>query len=666
MNTSTLTRTPSSAWPLGYRWFGLPLMARMALRDLRRHPVGTAVGAITGLVAGLALVVSGRSIGPVSIQTIMVLLLVAVPAALAGGTHPEQRHEAEILVRQGCRRTAVRLACWAGSVAAVAIPAWIGAALGSVAIDTTASLSFIEAAWWGLTLPALGAALTAGARLPERTDRSPTKVTRGKFWRWGIGLALLVPGAYIPTTARGGFDLDLLLPLGFFLTFAGLAVLSPLAVGAAARIAGRVPSTVVRVAGGVLDRNRRALSLPFALIAGATCLLVVQSVVGVGLGRREQSREAAISALGPATAGTSANQLVVTTSVFEKPNGTSGDDLTALLDATREAAPGASVASVEGLAFDALSGRAVYGEVAYGLVDGLGLGSQVAVATPELLTVLGLDPALAEGDRAVVLDPRVVRTDGRVGLVRRTDDDDNAPSTEVLIPARLSRASGLAARVPAVLLPPDIVPSAGSTSLASDRLGLRAGQVVLRFGARPTEQTVEALRAVTGGTVVRGDQPVDVTAHNRTDNMGSVSIRTEADAQRLLTTVGVLCLAVVFVAQLALALAHRREDEVLDLLGTRRRTRVTVAAVRGLILGLVATGSGAVIALSATAWGLRSYNDHNRFDGPTHLEQIPFVLTPPVAIAMAALPLAAGLAGGLVALVRRRSDHVTRTERLAW
>lgn len=662
-------RRPPLTRLFGYRWLGFPFVTRLVLRDLRRHRLATAVGATTGFVGGLALAGLGGSIGPVTVQSLAVVLLAVVPAALAGGTHPDQRHGADVLFRQGCRRTLIRLTAWAGAVAVVAVPAWIGAAVGATITREVGSDAQLESAWWGVLLPALGAWLTAGARLPEHTDRSVGRTRATDRSRLVVGIGIVVLSALPPTTAVNGFSLDLLLPVGLLLTVVGLAVLSPLVVRAGARGAGRLPSTAVRVASGVLDRNRRALSLPFALIAGATCVLVVQTVVGVGLGRREQDRLTATAALGPATAGTSPNQLIVSLSILD--TGAVGSDQfevrrEALSTAVLQASPRATAVAVDAIHLEVRSGQPVYGDTGPDPLTRLSVGPQVAVATPSLLSALGLDPALAAGDRAVVLDPRLLDADGVVRLFRRADD--GTVLGDARLPGRLGPSSPLVVEAPSVLVPADLVPVIASADAPGndDILDISSQLVVVNFPTRPDDDTVRALRVASGGTVTRGDRLADVSATRRTDGIDSITIRTDADARRLVATLGVLCLAVVFVAQFALALAHRREDEVLDLLGTRRRTRTLIAGVRGLVIGLVATCAGASIALSATALGLYRYNSTGRFGDDVTLAPVPFSLPPPLLVGLAVLPLIAGAAGALVALARRWSDDRTRTERLAW
>ncbi|MEO6988894.1 MAG: hypothetical protein ABI239_09625 [Aquihabitans sp.] len=685
MSTQVFTRTSGSAAPRGPRWFGVPSMVRMAMRDLQRHRVTPVVGAVTGLIGGFALV---AKLGPAGsdLRGWMVLAMIAVPATLAAGTHPEQRHEADILLRLGWRRGRVRLTAWLAPVLAVTVPAWVGATIGTLYglhdpgpayVDDLALALFVAFA-----LPAVGAWITAGARLPERSRRSLNKSIRARRWRAGIGLLLIVGGAWLPTGSKSGFGLDSSLPVGYFVVFVGLTIVAPVAIGAAARAASAVPSTSVSVASGLVFRERRALLVPFVVVAMATCALTVESVLGIGLGLREQARIDAVDAigsLGSITSGTSGDQLIITTSpldqILDDPEHVPDFDTrqTALVEAVRSVAPEASLVSITTLDLEVLTGQPVFGNATD--AGGFTLFDQsarsVTTATPDLLAALGEDPALASGSEVLLLDARLPYSDGTVRLVH--DTPSGSRDLDVHLPARLLHPGQVVIGLPAVLVPPDLVPATGvsttpGTKAEAVATGLAPNRVLLRFNSRPSDRIVTALTKATEGEVTRGDAPerLTITNANRTDDLSAVSVRTPGEAIELATAVGLISLAAVLLAQIAMALAHRREDEVLHLLGMSRAGRAWITALRGLGIGLTASASGAAIGLAGTAWGLHRYNTDGRFDHGVTLDPIPFTIPAVVLIGLIAIPLLSALVGGLVAMAQPTADDATRTERLAW
>jgi len=600
-------------------------------------------------------------------------------AALASATDPTQRDEADLLVRQGCPRTVLRVANWLAAAATVAVPAALAAVVATAvpggSLDRLGTALFTAA-----TLPAAGAWATAGSVLPDRLGRSRrAKAARGTA-RVVLGLLLVLAGAALPTITRSGSDLDSLLPLSAIVLLAGFALLSPAALATVARFVSRLPRPALRVGASAVTRNRQGLTMTVTLLGAVACLLVVQAVIGEGLGRREANRRSAIAALGPATAAGSGRLVLVQTtrlgSVMESDAttgfggtapgtggpgtsglGTSGsggsDPVEDLPAEVRQTVPRTPVAGVTRVALTVRSGRSVYGVVreAQGLERDALAPVDVALATPQLLATLGLDPALARGKRAIVLDARVLTSDGAVALAANPFQVFSQPGTElprpVRVPAVNSFAGRVAARLPAVLLPKRLVPAG---ALVEEGPG---SMVVVRFPHRPTARRVRALADGTYADVARGDRPVDVLASHRTDRISTVWVRDRADSWRLLASILVLSAAAALVALLGLRLAVRREDEVLGLLGAAPRMQVAVSAARGMVIGVVGAVLGGAIGLVGTAIGLARYNATGRFVHDDSLAPVPFSWPPIVWLGLVALPVLTAAVGACLALGHR-------------
>jgi ABC-type lipoprotein release transport system permease subunit len=97
-----------------------------------------------------------------------------------------------------------------------------------------------------------------------------------------------------------------------------------------------------------------------------------------------------------------------------------------------------------------------------------------------------------------------------------------------------------------------------------------------------------------------------------------------------------------------------------------RRTRMAIAALRGLAIGTVGTAVGVAIAYVATRSGLAVYNESGRLTEPTVLAPIPVVHPPSAMLGLVALPLIAAAIGAVVAAARPAGSRLTRAERLAW
>lgn len=652
-----------SAWPRPPRWLGIGTIARLTVRELRDRRFATWSGVATGLLAGAAL---GGAFGSGSIRQVAAIVLLAGGAALADTTDPSQRDDAALLLRLGCPRLVIRFAAWAGSIVALGIPAAI-AAETTYWIRSTAPGAGYQPAVGNLTIPALlltaaGAATTTGTRLTERRDASSASVV-WRVARTVVSVLLILWGAFLPSTSDSGSTLDFALVVGLFFVAVGLVGLAPELAGAAVAVTCRLPWAPARVAAATLAPHRRGLTLTVAVVAALAALLVLQVSVGSGLGARERARVAAVRALGPATWAGSDRVLVVDQSFARSygagssgtgPSGRSPTDVGSVVPT------GTEVAVVRTVPVDALAAGGVLGD-ASGRTESLfgDPSSAVAIATPELLSALGLDPALAEGPRALVLDRRMIGPGGRVRLVA-----GDSPATIGGGPAQpgvLRRASAVntgAAWVglPPVLLPQDVyddLPASVRTPDVDDAAVGRRDRVV-RYAERPTaEQLRDLARAFPDADVHRGEQRVDLTRRDRSDRTSIIWVREASDVRRLALGLGAMAAVALAAALLSLRLAVRREEAVLHLLGARRRTRVAVSAVRGGALAAVATAAGASIAVAGTWWGVHWYDTRTRVDAAVVLGPIGWSFPSATFLSLAAIPVLAGAIGGALGLVGR-------------
>ncbi|MGI8754903.1 MAG: hypothetical protein ACR2MB_03395 [Acidimicrobiales bacterium] len=633
----------------------------LAWRELTRRRGATVAAGALGIVAGSTIVrspeVGSAALPPAAVAAV---LLFAVPAALAAGTNPAQRHEAEVLLRLGSRRYVVRLAVTLAVAGATAIPAVvavvIAAAVGIGDADT--ALNALVAA---VLCPPAGALLTSGSRLPE-VPRSRRTGIRTAL-RASLGVAAIALGYWTGFAMRSGNDVDVYLPLALAVVFGGLYLLAPLLIDVFGWTVHRAPGFQARLAGAEVRRVRRALTVPVALTACAACLLVVEAVLGAGLHQREEDRSAAIAAIGPGRAGRSGHELLVGCGggPFRDACPDGHDSVVGPAGLTAQArrlAPRATVAEVRGLGFLPRSAKAVFGDVTRNSEGGSSASRSVdvALATPELLRTLRLDPAMAHGHRALVLDRRVLRADGTTRLAPTTLNPFDEGRARAF-PARLVVRDQLPALLPAVLLP---------RRLISPRTSRLATSLVLRFPTRPTDREVTALRDGLDVPVIRGDQRIDVAATNRTDDLDLIAPRSGAEVGRFTVSLGIASALAVLVAQAALSLAHRRDDEILHLLGSARPAVARVAALRGVLIGAAGTVVGAAVGFGGTLVGLAHYARYGRFSAPDPLLAIPVVVPPAVLVAIVVLPLLSAAIGAALASTRPLVDPTRQAERLAW
>jgi hypothetical protein len=550
---------------------------------------------------------------------------------LASATDPAERDQARLIVEQGCPRTVLRVARWmsavippaaAGSFAAIVVRFVPGPA--EARPDTAITLVLLSTA--------TGAWSTAGSVLPERPRaRSQQRAARAASAVIGVLLAFLAI-LLVATSTSSGSNIDLALPLLLPLLFGAFALVVPASADATTALLGRFPGPTIRLGASSASRNRRGVTLPTTLLAALACLLVVTVVVGEGLGARESARRGALTALGPATVAGSDRLVLVQSSAFLQPDRPAIDLMTRI----RTALPGVEVVDVIGVPLMPRAGRAVLGEVRrtsfFDRSDPAPV--DVAVATPKLLAVLGIDPGLARGRSAVVLDARVLRPDR---TVRLDPFSVSAPSPAtgadrpIALPAVLARRGSLPAGLPAVLLPPATFPTlVGAPSGGS--------LAIVGFAGRPpTSAEVRAVQAVTSLPVARGDDPVDVLGTLRTDRVDSIGVRSRPDSYRILAETLVVAMAVAALAHLATRLATRREDAILLDLGATRSALARVAVVRAAVVASIGVGLGTVVGFGGVAIGLARYRQSGRFAGPNPLAPIPFTIPAPVWMGLAGL-----------------------------
>lgn len=609
----------------------------------------TAASGLIGVALGLALATAPPGADGNGRRALAIVLLLALAAALADATTPRQRTEAATLEQLGCPRWSIRAVAWAAAVAAIGLPAAVAAQASAWAgaAEPTAGGSWLTA----LVLSGLGAATTCGTRLAEVADPHPVARAR-LLGRLGLGAALVLVGAALPSLVSTGSGLDLALPFGLLLAISGLVVLAPIAGLVVAPVLAVVPAASPRIAGSSLRRQRRGLTISVALVATVVLLLVVQGVVGQGLGARERARVAAVRSLGPATVGGGDRAVVLDRAWPSQQLEEAQPTSTAAL--AEAAGPGAIVAKVPLLQAAALPPGGTLGDATRSTgflsstVDG-----QVALATPDLVAALGLDPALANEDRALVLDDRFLRADGTVHLVSpATSGPTDRRSTGVHHPAIDAVPGRVWAGVPGVLLPRAAVTALDLGTGIDGQIVSNPGAIdtssVVRFPARPTEAQVDALTSATM-EAVRGDRRIDLTDQNRSDRAGSIWVRTDGELRDLARAMVLLALAGLTVALASLRLAVRGDDAVLVELGARRRSLVAVSAWRGFGLAIGGTVVGLTVGLAATAVGVWHYDQRSRVQVEVVLAPIGWHVPTLVWPAVLLVPILAALVGAALA-----------------
>ena len=459
-------------------------------------------------------------------------------------------------------------------------------------------------------------------------------------------------GSALPALVSTGSGLDLALPLGLVLGVAGLVVVAPVVSLAVAPLISRLPAASPRLAATSLREQRRGLTLPVALVATIVLLLVVQSVVGQALGTREQARASALRTLGPASVG-GGERAVLVDQVWPA-TAREGPAPADPADLARRAGPGAIAAPIALLQATALPPGGRLGNVSLpGDLFSTASGGAVALATPDLLAALGLDGALAQEDRALVLDDRMLADDGTVHLVgTNVSEPVGRKGTGLHLDAIDVLPGQVWAGVPAVLLPRAAVTAIDLGDGLDGQIVSNPGAVdtgaVVRFPARPTNAAVDALAGPTT-EAVRGDDAIDLTAQNRTDRTGSVWVRTAGEAGDLARSLLALAVVGLAVALASLRLAVRSDDAVLVELGARRRTLAAIHAWRAAAVASGAALLGAAIGLASTAIGVWHYDHRSRIQEDVELLPLGWQVPNLVWLAIVVVPLLAAAIGGALA-----------------
>jgi hypothetical protein len=627
----------------------LQLRVRLIGRELRARPWATGASALLGACLGVVLATAPHGAEGNGRRAVAVVLLLTVAAALADATAPRQRTEAALLERLGCPRSLIRAVAWSSAVVGIGVPAALAA---QVTVWSGRSEPGAAGTWLtAVVLAGLGAATTCGTRSSDPSATSA--VRRGRtLARLGLGFALLLVGAGLPALVSTGSGLDLALPLGLFLGIAGLVVLAPIVSLAVAPLISRLPATSPRLAMASLREQRRGLTIPVALVATVVLLLVVQGVVGQALGAREQARAVALRALGPASVGGGERAVVVDQAwPAAAVEGPTPADPVAL---ARRAGPGAIAAPIALLQATALPPGGRSGNVSLpGELFSTASGGAVALATPELIAALGLNGALAQEDRALVLDDRLLAEDGTVHLVGTNFSEPVGRKRTGLhlraidvVPDRVWTG------VPAVLLPRAAVTAIDLGDGLDGQIVSNPGAVdtgaVVRFPNRPTDAEVAALTGPTTDAV-RGDRRIDLTRQNRTDRTGSIWVRTTGEARDLARSLLVLAVVGLAVALASLRLAVRPDDAVLLELGARRRTLVAIHAWRAAAVASGAALLGAAIGLASTAVGVWHYDHRARLQEDVVLLPLGWQVPNLIWLVIVVVPLLAAAIGGVLA-----------------
>ncbi|MEZ5383055.1 MAG: hypothetical protein R2754_14820 [Microthrixaceae bacterium] len=274
-----------------------PPGVRLAVLDVRQRKWSYAVGAI---VAFLTAVVrpDGPPQVPYGMQSWVVVMPVVVAAALAAGPSDAHLNESVQLINSGWSRWDIRVAAWLTPVIVLAVSASAGVLVarllapgGPFSVEASMRVGMMPNLLAAVSLPAFGALLTSGVRLPNRPFSVPARAEAAAAARASVGAALILLGVLIGTdTPSSGLDVDIGLFFAYLVVAVGLFGVAPLILRGAGELADRLRATRDDVAPRFDRWERRALAVPFACVAMATCFLCVESVVGTGLGDRERDR----------------------------------------------------------------------------------------------------------------------------------------------------------------------------------------------------------------------------------------------------------------------------------------------------------------------------------------------------------------------------------------
>jgi putative ABC transport system permease protein len=569
------------------------------------------------VVAGVAALVLGT----------LVLLLVALIAAASFTVIAQRRlPQLGMLAAVGATEKHLRLTMLAGGAVTGAVAATLGAGLGLTGwlvleprMESAAGhrIDPSNIPWWlVLVVMALAVAAASGAAWwPGRTVSriSPVLALSGRppgpaALHRSAAVAVGVLAAGIACIHLGGRDIGgqvsggemVLLGAGTVGLVVGVSLLSPLAVRALARLAGRVP-VGPRVALRDLGRYQARSGAAIAAIGLALGIPVI--VVAV----------AAADRAGPANLP--ANQLLVGWDERNVPFAPEGDQLAALEAGVGEVASTLSGAQV--IRLDVARDPAVARDPTLPGVESIMLGwvvedgfegrSLLYVATPDLLAALGLD-----ADDVLPSDD-VVTTGGRLESVLLGGTGADGPAVE-----DIATPGGL----------PPTHSSLPQALIAADRVSERGWEIV------PSGSWLfETSEPLAGRDLSRARDVAarhDLVIETRDDEGGRVQLRFGAVSVGLLLALGIVAMTVGLIRA-----ESSGEMRTLTATGAGRATRRNITATTAAALAAV----GAVLGIVGVYAGLA-------------VGQVPNLFPPP-AVDLAAiavgLPFAAAAGGWLVA-----------------
>lgn len=631
----------------------LVVAARLAAAQLISAPARSVLETLALASADGLLAVDFPSTGrDVLAVTAGLALLPAVVAASVVTPHVERRRTAAVLYVTGARardlRRPVLVAVIVQAVVAVVGGVAVARLLG-VATGTTVRLA--EPAVFGVAVPVVAALVS----LPGRVRQPRLRPLVPAVVRISAGFVLVAMGTLLPSVSRTWTDLSLTLVPGLVLITVGVVVAVPAVVRTVAAMLARRRSGRGRVVAQLASQRLAAITPAACVIGVGVCLVGVQSILGTGLAEREAQRRASLPDL---RFGLSDRQIVVggrSDLAFGLVRGSV--DRKRIARAAQQLRGRAAVAAVA--APVAWSSAGAAGSPPVGPApfaprrrDGLqGTSASVAIATPELLAVLGLEDqqvALDRGD-AVVLDPSVV---GSAGEARLTLELPGRGT--VVLPAVVAQRRRIATALPGVLL----VPSALRGGSGPQRTIVTG--VVARFERPATAADAALFGRLVGAPAQLGDaSDPRVAERSRLDAASTVVISAPGDV-----VLGTALAAVVGLVALVLGLqfaasAHRFQDDLLEVVGAPTSFRRRLLAWQGGIVTGLGVLIGGGIAVSGTAVGITSYNEQGRGSLPP----IPFGV-PAAFLLGAVLLVPLGAAAGAVLVPRRPVDIRRLDDRL--
>ena len=676
---------------------GMRTVAGHALAGLRMNRRRT-ITAVVGLAAGVAVLTAvwhagsldggDRASGP--------LLLAVVAGATAASVDPRQLRAAAVLDLSGATRAQRRtvVVVEAAVLALLAFPVgWLAGVAWTTAAGThrpdvvTVGLFAVPvptfvALFAGRVRTRVTAVDARGAAPPA--PRPPSGHVRQAL-RLLTGVGLVGVGYWLASSTSSWFDLDLFLWPGIVLAGAGLGLLMPFLVHAAAAALDRLPWLTPNLDAALL-RSRRKLLAPAVLLGTVAALAVaVNGVLGAGLAEREQRRRQHLDRF-EFTAGLHPDDVIVgrdqTGGFFEGALWSMSDEdgdpgpyrlAAEATERVRTTYPDAAVTTVEYLPAATVD--------ADPLVPSPGQ-RWVATGTPELLAALDLDRYAADLDagRAVALDPTVLR-EGRATIDVYDYLSDRTPTvtSTVEVDAVAADLASVPLHLPALLVPADLAVPRGADAGAGPPLGPHA--LIVRLTHRATAADASAILGLVGP----GSEPVSTTyadggtgawpggerlslpyEEGRLDAAETVTLHDPDQVRVAVAVVALVALVGLFVT-LRLATVTRRSDEdVVEALGARPGTLRRLAVLQATVLATLATSLGLAVGIALTRAGIATYNSHGRFEGDDVLPPIPLVVPSSLLVALVAVPLVAAALAWLLALRRPAPTPAGLADGLIW